>query len=278
MAVKLEDMTPADLEQLSAWRRKKDRDLLRRDGWLALAGLHWFSEGRHSAGSDEKADIRLPSSVPARLGDFEMRGGTVYFHRSDSPPRDGLPPDGAPLQPDTAEEPTYLRVGDVTLVVIERSGRLGLRIWDNARLSSGFGGRTWFAPDPAFRFQAEFEPGKPGSVVPVPDVTGDVAEQPCLGTARFLFHDVPSSLRAVPADGEGMWFLFADATNGVTTYPSGRFLVAPPPEREGLVVLDFNRAYNPPCAFTAYATCPLPPEGNRLDFPVEAGEMYRHDP
>jgi uncharacterized protein (DUF1684 family) len=270
-----DSMTPADLEQLAAWRRNKDQALRRRDGWLALSGLHWLTEGTQSAGSNERADIRLPTSVPEHLGDFETRRGVVYFHAAEALPFDGLPDEGTPLQPDTAEEPTYLRFGEVTLVVIERNGRLGLRIWDNARLAAGFSGRTWFAPNPAFRFQATFEPGDPGDVVLVPDVTGDVSNQPLLGTARFSFRGQPAGLRAVPADGDGLWFLFADATNGITTYPSGRFLVAPL-ARDGFVLLDFNRAYNPPCAFTPYATCPLPPEGNRLDFPVEAGEMIRH--
>ena len=275
MAVTAASMTPADLELLSDWRRKKDRDLRRRDGWLALAGLHWLPEGRQSAGSHERADIRLPASVPGHVGEFETRHGMVYFHPATSLPIDGLPAEGSPLQPDTAEEPTYLRLDDVTLMVIERNGRLGLRVWDNARLAAASGGRTWFAPDPAFRIQAEFDPGEPGAVVLVADVTGDVSNEPLLGTARFTFRGSPAALRAVPADGDGLWFLFSDTTNGITTYPSGRFLVAPL-ARQGLVLLDFNRAYNPPCAFTPFATCPLPPEGNRLDFPVEAGEMFRH--
>jgi hypothetical protein len=108
-------------------------------------------------------------------------------------------------------------------------------------------------------------------------VTGDVSDEPLLGTAHFHFGDRSAWLRAVPTDEGRLWFLFADSTNETTTYPSGRFLVAELP-MNGRAVLDFNRAYNPPCAFTAFATCPLPPPGNRLPFPIEAGETYQHAP
>jgi uncharacterized protein (DUF1684 family) len=270
-------MDSAYLERLLSWRRQKDDDLRRRDSWLALAGLHWLAEGRQTAGSAGSAEVRLPPSSPDRLGDFEVRRGQVFFHPAPFVRLDGLPSQGEALRADTADAPTFLRVGDLTLVVIERGLRLGLRIWDNGRLTTiGFAGRTWFAPDPAWIVEASFEPADKLATIPLPSVTGDLADEALLGTAHFLRRDLAASLQAVPSDGGRLWFLFGDATNGPTTYPSGRFLVAEPP-RNGTAVLDFNRAYNPPCAFTPFATCPLPPSGNRLPFPVEAGELYQHD-
>jgi len=265
------------LDRLLNWRRQKDDDLRRRDSWLALAGLHWLAEGRQSVGAAATADIRLPLSSPDRLGDFEVRRGQVFFHPAPSLHLGGLPPQGEALRADTADDPTFLRVGDLTLVVIERGLRLGLRIWDNGRLTTiGFSGRTWYAPDEAWIVEASFEPADGPATIPVPNVTGDFADEVLLGTAHFNMRDQAVSLQAVPSDGGRLWFLFGDATNGPMTYPSGRFLVAEPP-RNGAAVLDFNRAYNPPCAFTPFATCPLPPSGNSLPFPIEAGERYRHE-
>ena len=265
------------LERLLSWRRQKDDDLRRRDSWLTLAGLHWLAEGRQTAGAAASADVCLPPSFPDHLGDFEVRRGQVFFHPAPSLTLDGLPPQGDPLQADTAEEPTFLRVGDLTLVVIERGRRLGLRIWDNGRLATAdLPGRSWYAPDSAWRIEASFEPAGAQATIPVPSVTGDVATELLLGTAHFNLRGRSASLRAVPADGGRLWFLFGDTTNEATTYPSGRFLVAEGP-RNGGTVLDFNRAYNPPCAFTPFATCPLPPSGNRLPFPIEAGERYPHE-
>jgi uncharacterized protein (DUF1684 family) len=269
-------LTPEYLESLSRWRRRKEQDLLRRDSWVALAGLHWLREGRQTAGSGESADLRLPASAPARIGEFELNDGRVVFHKDDSVWIEDLPAAGA-LQPDTSDSPTYLRLGDTTLVVIERGGRFGLRVWDNARLAApSFRGRAWYEAEAAFVIDAGFDSAGAGATIPVPSVTGDVTETPLLGTARFYLGGQPSKLVAIATDDGLPWFLFADPSNEATTYPGGRFLVADTPHA-GAVTLDFNRAYNPPCAFTPYATCPLPPEGNRLAHPIEAGERYDHE-
>jgi uncharacterized protein (DUF1684 family) len=270
-------MEASDLEELARWRRRKEDDLRQRDGWLALAGLHWLSEGAQSAGSGSQVDIRLPPSAPPRLGSFELRRGQVFFYPDSPSSIDGAPPPGDALLADTAGEPSVLRCGELSLQVIERGHRFGLRVWDNTRPErTGFSGRTWYPPDGRFRVPADFEPANTNETIAMPSLLGDVSQEPLLGTATFRFGGKSASLRAIPADGERWWFLFSDPTNGRTTYPAGRFLVADPPTGDK-VVLDFNRAYNPPCAFTVFATCPLPPEGNRLGIPVEAGETYRVD-
>jgi uncharacterized protein (DUF1684 family) len=269
-------MAPEYVADLLQWRSQKEHDLRRRDGWLALTGLDWLSEGRHTVGSDAAAAVRLPAAYPPRLGEFEVADGAVYFRASTSDSIDGLPSDGMPLRPDTSDDPTFLRLGDLTMVVIDRSGRLGVRVWDNARLtSSHLPSRSWFDPDPRFVLEAEFVPAPVGGTVRVPDETGAVREVTLVGTAHFVVEGIPASLAAIPTEDGRLWFLFNDLTNGTTTYSAGRFLVAGPIDG-GRVGLDFNRAYNPPCAFTRYATCPLPPRGNRLDVSIEAGEAYRH--
>lgn len=273
-------MSEADyVEEIVAWRRQMEEKLRQRDGWLSLAGLHWLRPGQQIAGSDPSADVVLPASAPPHLGVFDLHNGSVTFRLVPSSQEvAGTPQPGDPLLPDTSGRPHTLQVGEVSLRLIERGGRLALRVWDNARPERlGFSGRKWYPIDPGLRVKASFTPSAEGRTILVPDVLGGVTEQPDLGTAGFLLRGHPHSLRAVPADDGLLWFLFEDATNGSSTYRSGRFLVAEAPV-VGTTVLDFNRAYNPPCAFTPFATCPLPPEGNRLPISIEAGEMIPYGP
>ena len=271
------ELEPAYLEGLERWRRQKEEDLRRRDSWLALAGLHWLANGETTVGSDAACDIRLPAGSPGNLGVLEVRAARAYFLPTSPSAVEGAPLPGRPLLPDTAEGTTFLRCGELTMIVIERGDRLGLRVWDNSRLSAtGFAGRQWYPPHADFVIRAPFTPAVGDATIPVPSVTGDVAEESLLGTASFTVGGRRASLHAVPTEGDRLWFLFGDLTNETTTYRSGRFLTADAPQ-DGIVILDFNRAYNPPCAFTPYATCPLPPPDNRLAIPIEAGEMYPHE-
>jgi uncharacterized protein (DUF1684 family) len=273
-----EDSAVADRyeKELSRWRARMEEGLRRRDGWLALHGLFWLVEGVQSAGSAPGLDIPLPASAPPRLGTFELREDEVYFTPSPDIDRpEGAPPSGTPLRPDTDRQPDFIRLADVTLVAIDRGSRRGLRVWDNAKPErTSFPGRLWFAPDPGARVRARFDPAPSGTTILIPDILGDSHSETLVGTATFVFQGVEGSLTALPHDHGSLWFVFGDATNGDTTYPGGRFLVAEAPVN-GVALLDFNRAYNPPCAFTAFATCPLPPDGNRLAFAVKAGERHR---
>lgn len=268
-------MTPEDpyLAAIGAWRRRKDADLRARDSWLALAGLYWLGPGRAVVGSAPDSDLRLPSHAPARLGTFESREGRVTFEPSEGAAAiDGAPMAGEPLRPDTSGDPHRLRCGEISLMLIERGGRRGIRVWDNARPERArFPGRAWYPIDPAARRTARFETAAAGRTIAVPNQLGSIEDQPLLGTAVFDWRDTKLSLDAVPTSDGGLWFLFADQTNGMETYPAGRFLVGEAAEGGG-IVLDFNRAYNPPCAFTEFATCPLPPKGNHLPVPIRAGE------
>ena len=160
------------------------------------------------------------------------------------------------------------------MVVIERGGLTGLRIWDNNRIERRtFPGRSWFPVDSEFQVQAEFKEHAAGRTIVIPNVQGEQEEVQSLGTVTFTLRNLEGHLEAMEAADNRLFIIFKDSTSGAITYPAGRFLVSE--EIMGrMITLDFNRSYNPPCAFTAFATCPLPPEKNHLDFPIEAGEMY----
>lgn len=254
-----------------------DASIRREDGWLALAGLFWLHPGENTFGSSDTNDIVLPDASPPHVGTFLLDGGVI---RLQAPLAGGLQIDGRPaqeaaLQPDSTGDPTRVSLGSLHMIVIQRGERTGIRLWDNNRRSrTAYPGRIWFPANPSWQLEADFEPHDPPLALPIPNVLGDTSVEPAVGRVTFnklgqVFH-----LEALTTGDGGLWLIFRDRTNGEATYPSGRFLVCPPPEQHR-VALDFNRAYNPPCAFTDFATCPLPPPQNSLDLRIEAGERYQ---
>jgi uncharacterized protein (DUF1684 family) len=274
-------MKPRSYEQyqdeVHAWREGMDANLRAKNSWLALYGLIWLEEGVSRLGSDPKNDIVLAEdSVPAFMGVIDHSSGKTIFS---SETNCAITLNGQPIQhnlltPDTSEDPSYLEIGSLRMVVIERGGLTGLRIWDNNRIERRtFPGRTWFPVDSELQVQAEFKEHAAGRTIIVPNIQGDQEEVQSLGTVTFTLHDLEGQLEAMEAVNNRLFIIFKDSTSGVKTYPAGRFMVSE--EIMGSkVTLDFNRSYNPPCAFTAFATCPLPPEENHLDFAIEAGERY----
>jgi uncharacterized protein (DUF1684 family) len=264
-------------DEVHAWREGMDANLRAKNSWLALYGLTWLEEGVTRLGSDPKNDILLPEdSAPAFMGTIEHSPGKTTFS---SEAESTITLNGEPIQhslltPDTSEDPSYLEVGSLRMVVIERGGLTGLRIWDNNRIERRtFPGRSWFPVDSEFQVQAEFKEHAAGRTIVIPNVQGEQEEVQSLGTVTFTLRNLEGHLEAMEAADNRLFIIFKDSTSGAITYPAGRFLVSEEIMRS-TVTLDFNRSYNPPCAFTAFATCPLPPEENHLDFPVEAGERY----
>jgi uncharacterized protein (DUF1684 family) len=163
-------------------------------------------------------------------------------------------------------------------VLIRRGDRLGVRLWDARRPErTSFPGRRWYPVDPAWRLAASFDAHTPPVSLRVPSVLGETHVEHSIGRVSFLIAGEAHALEALPEETGELFLIFADPTNRDVTYPSGRFLYTDPPEA-GQVIVDFNRAYNPPCAFTSYAICPLPPAENRLSVPVAAGEIYPRSP
>ncbi|MFA9492058.1 MAG: DUF1684 domain-containing protein [Anaerolineales bacterium] len=264
-------------DEVYAWREVMDTNLRAKNSWLALYGLTWLEEGVNRLGSDPKNDILLPEdSAPAFMGTIEHSPGkTTFSSEAESTiTLNGEPFQQSLLTPDSSEDPSYLEIGSLRMVVIERGGLTGLRIWDNNRIERRtFPGRSWFPVDSEFQVQAEFKEHAAGRTIVIPNILGEQEEVQSLGTVTFPFREFEGQLEAMEAADNRLFIIFKDSTCGAITYPAGRFLVSE--EIMGsTVTLDFNRSYNPPCAFTAFATCPLPPEENHLDFPVEAGEKY----
>ena len=264
---------------VESWREQMEASLRADDGWLTLAGLFWLHEGSNSFGADPASDITLPAgSAPSAAGIFELRDGVVTLRAAEGA---GVTVNDAPagavrLRSDADGGPDRVGLGSLTLLVIRRGARIGVRVKDaRSPVRAAFGGRRWFAPKEAYHIQATFVPYDPPRLLPVANILGDVEDTPSPGYALFTLDGQEYRLDALP-DRSGLALYFCDATNADATYPAGRYLKTAPPQ-DGAVTLDFNRAYNPPCAFTAFATCTLPPPQNRLPVPIEAGERYdRH--
>jgi uncharacterized protein len=262
-------------QSTAAWHAQREKRLAADDGWLTLVALLWLKEGDNIAGSASGATVVFPAKAPARLGTFHRSGNAVSFQPEPGVvvTRANQPFAGGPLKSDADGEPDILEVGGLHFFLIQRGDRMGLRVKDpDAPKRRDFHGVPTYEADPRWRIEAKWEPAPPGNSIPVPNVLGSVDKMPAPGTAVFSVDGKEFRLTPVLEEGESnLFFVFADATNRTETYGAGRYLYAQPP-KEGRVVLDFNRSYNPPCAFSPYATCPLPPKQNRLSIPIAAGE------
>ncbi|HJP71500.1 MAG TPA: DUF1684 domain-containing protein [Candidatus Limnocylindria bacterium] len=268
-------MTDSDAHErvVEAWRAARYAALRRDIGWLSLAGLDWLKPGQNRIGSDPELEVTLAAGPPLAgtitVADDGLTADGVFTH-------DGAPVEGLPLADDAEGEPTMLELGDLRFCVIQRGGRHAVRTWNtSAPALRAFDGIDHWPIDPAWRIDARFE-ATPSRVVTVPDVLGIVEQEPSPGEVVFEVEGVEHRLQALEGGPNGeLWLVFGDATNGTETYGGGRFLYTPAPS-DGSVEVDFNRAYNPPCVFSPFATCPLPWPENRLPIRVEAGERLYH--
>ena len=262
---------------LKEWRDRRVASLKSEDGWLTLVGLHWLEPGENPFGSDPSNRIVLPEGkAPARAGSFVLEGSKVRVRLLPASPItiDGRRAAEGEVRTDESGDPDVFRLGTVSFHVIRRGDRFAVRVKDSrSPVRTGFSGLDFFPPDASYRVQARFTPYDPPKAVDVPNVLGGVEVQTCPGIVRFELEGKEWTLEPLSeSGGRGeLFFIFKDATSGRETYAAGRFLYADPPSL-GRVVLDFNRAFNPPCAFTPYATCPLPPKQNWLPIRIEAGE------
>jgi len=267
-------LTPEELRMsVDRWHENRLAELKSKDGWLTLVGLAWLDEGTNEVGSAPGRRVAC-DGLPADAGVFEVKDDAVTFRAADGVSVSGAPADGR-VQSDADGSPTVLGIGNVRLHVIRRGDRLGVRMKDDtAPLRTRFEGIERYPVDPAWRIEATLEPVAGAETTPVELIIGTVVEEPVAAWAVFEHAGNQCRIMLSPGGGPGRFFVvFGDTTNGASTYGGGRFIEAVRTPDGDRVVLDFNRAYNPPCAFTPYATCPLPVESNRLPFAVEAGEM-----
>ena len=264
--------------QIEKWRQTREENLKKDDGWLTVAGLFWLRQGENSVGTGESNQIVLPrGSAPSRVGVFFLEGEKARFVAERGVPvtSSGRRVESLDLRSDTPGPPDVITVEGLSMFVIKRGTRFGIRLRDmNSSFRREFTKLEWFPVNEAWRIQARFVPYNPPKQIPVLDIVGNTELQPCPGYAAFEIAGKSYRLEPV-AEGDRLFFIFRDLTAGKETYPSGRFLYSDAP-RDGRVILDFNRSYNPPCAFTPYATCPLPPRQNRLSVRIPAGEMVYH--
>ncbi len=263
------------------WRERRLAALTEPYGWLSLVGLDFVADGEWRVGSDEGMDLVMPAG-PSFWGELVVEAGNARFEpATEAVIVDGRAGEAGELVRPDRDEPVWVAADDVRFQIIGRNDRLAVRTrWPQASALTEFKGLDYFEFDSDWVIEARFEPHPPGTTMPVGSVLGDITEEPNPGAVVFEIDQREFRLEAVAsADGEQLFFIFADRTAGRETYGAGRFLYADLPGDDGRTVLDFNRAYNPPCAFTEYSTCPLPPPENRLDVRVEAGELrYAGEP
>jgi hypothetical protein len=259
------------------------------EGWLSLIALGWLKEGDNSLGTAEDSRVQIAEKGPAHIAIVRLEKGALRL----LPPAEGFPKDllvdGQPakeqaLLADDADKPSKLTIGALTIIAIHRDDQFALRIKDRqAPTRVGFHGLRWYAPNAAYRVHARWIPYNPPKVLDIPTVLGTTTHLPAPGAAEFTLDGQVLRLEPVLEDPKStdLFFILRDATSKTTTYGAGRFLYTELPDhgvtQPGEVWLDFNRLVNPPCAFTAYATCPLPPAQNRLSVAIPAGEQRYHD-
>ncbi len=281
-ATRARQIRDAFAQQQQAWREQRQTDLTQPEGWTSLIGLHWLDPGAHYLGSDADNGIRLAMG-PAHLGMIEVASGGLRF----TPERGAaLTLDGQPLQggvvlraDDAAAGASKLAFDDGKGVasVIRRGGRYALRVKHaEAPSRTGFKGIAYWPAAADWRVTARFMPHPPGRTLAIANIIGTTDEVPNPGAVEFERDGKMYRIEALDEGDGGLFLVFADRTSGHGSYGAGRFLDASRPDAQGRVVLDFNRAYNPPCAFTPFATCPLPPAENRLDLVIDAGEKSYH--
>ena len=271
-------LSDAEFQQTEkAWREGREKRLKAPGGWLSLVGLAWLQPGENAFGSDPSNPVRLPEGkAPARAGVLVLADGKVTLKPA---PNGGVTIDGKPavekvLGDDMAEQTDVMKIGEVSFYVIRRGDRFGVRIKDpDGPVRAGFKGLEYFPLSRPWRVEATFVPYTTPHKVEIPTVLGTTETMEAPGVVKFTVNGREYMLEPVVEDPKEplLWFIFKDATAGKETYGSGRFLYAAMPV-DGKTVIDFNQAYNPPCAFTPYATCPLPPKVNWLPVRVEAGE------
>ncbi|MDZ7288976.1 MAG: DUF1684 domain-containing protein [candidate division KSB1 bacterium] len=273
---------PQYLRELQSWHQKRIENLKRPNGWLNLAGLFWLEEGENTVGSDSTNAIIFPKDrSPEFIGSFILQDSIVSFQA-----RPGINVThndsvitSIVMRNDMQGIPTMLALGNLRWVIIKRGARYGVRLRDLENpLLKKFTGIETFPIDSTWRIEAAFETYSPPKMIEVPTVLNTINEEPSPGAIVFKIKGTTYRLDATgKLTDKELFVIFADQTNGRETYGAGRFLYVPTPDQNGKTIIDFNKAYNPPCAFTEYATCPLPPEQNKLSIRVTAGEKkYMH--
>jgi uncharacterized protein (DUF1684 family) len=268
---------PAYVKSVEDWRARAEKGLRKDNGWLTLAGRYVMKPGVNTFGTGQANDIVFPKGLgPERMGTVTVEPGRVFVKLEPglTMEKDGVPMTDKVMGTDL-ENRDWVAMGRAAFHVIEREGTYVLRLADNeSDVRKRFGGRVWYDVNESYRVPAKFVPYNPVRKIPIVNVLDEVADEPAPGYVQFKLKGKTYKLDAV-GDEEGLFFILRDDTAGATTYRPGRFLhVEKKPKAGETFMLDLNRVYNPPCAFSEYTTCPLPPKQNILKVKIEAGEKY----
>lgn len=266
---------PAYASAIEQWRNQREASLRSEDGWLAVCGLFWLEEGENMVGSAPGSQVLLPAdAAPAKAGVIRLTGNRAVFTPAPGVQalRNGEPVGTAELRSDASGSQDVLQIGRLKLLLLKRGERYAIRLRDpECALRKNFRGLRWFPVREEWRIAARFLPAPAERKLVVDTIIGTQEEMPLAGEVEF--ERGGDSYRLLAArSGRRLFIVFRDATAGKTTYAAGRFLYADLPQ-DGRVILDFNQAINPPCAYNPYTTCPLPPPQNRLPIEIPAGEM-----
>ena len=264
----------AYFKEIKRWKEKRLERLKSANGWLNLAGLFWLEEGANTIGSDSSNSIIYPENAPSRLGTYILKFGQVSFipESGSEVLMDGKTIEELEIETDKTGKPTLLESGSLAWFIIERGDQFGIRLRDHDHPAiNQLTHIESYPADPAWKIDAVFEEYVEPRELLIPTIIGTVEKNMCPGILRFSVNGIQQEFYPVAA-GKKLFVIFADGTSALETYGGGRFLYLNRPDKQGMVTIDFNKAFNPPCAFTAYATCPLPPRENFLTVRIEAGE------
>lgn len=264
--------------EINAWHANRvATQLVGDNGWLNLAGLYWLKEGFNTFGSDPSNDVVFPEGkMVSNAGTFVVQQGKVIMEVNEGVEimKDSIAVNHEVIHiPDSSFYPV-MSYGTLEWLVIDRSGKLGVRVRDlESEAVKNFTGVERYPIDPKWRVEAKWEKYEPLKHIAITNILGQTYQSPCPGALVFTIDGVEYRLDAIDDGTEGEYYiLFGDKTNETETYPSGRYMYVKYPDGDGKVIVDFNKSYNPPCAFTEFATCPLPPKQNGLDLTITAGE------
>ena len=260
-------------DDYDTWHQRRVENLKSEDGWLNLAGLFWLNEGDNSFGSDAANAVVFPEKAPKKLGVLTLKDEKVSLNTQQGIEIQLLNAKIPPEYVFADGKTTTMQHGSLRWFIIKRGPKYGVRLRDLENPAvANFKGIARFAVAENWKITADFEKPQTPRTIAITDVLGLVSQQPLLGHAVFRINGNLYRLAATDAGGGKLFLIFKDKTAGHETYGAGRFLYADQPDELGKVTLDFNKAINPPCAFSPFATCPLPPAENNLPMRVEAGE------
>jgi len=263
------------IKTIEKWRSDQETNLRKETGWLTVAGLFWLKEGTNTVGAGENFDVRLTDNFKqGKFGEIEFknRAAVLKVEKGVEAQSDGKSISTIDLVSDEKGKPTEIRTGSQTFYLIKREDRFGIRLKDgNSEARRNFKGQHWFPVDASYKVAARFEAFSEPKEIMVPNVLGGNFKMKSPGMLKFSLKGKEYSLQPVDEGDGTLFIIFRDKSSENETYKSGRFLYADKPAN-GEATLDFNKAENPPCAFTHFATCPLPPRENKLALKVEAGE------